>query len=666
MSFAPLVGNQAAIAAAKREFGGARVTIVVGSPASGRTTFVRCLEAHFRATLRFEFVDLDDGDLRATLRAKCCRRAGVLEAFAAQREYVDDRRGSRIVLDNVDASERNLVAIIEGTVAECPRAVGVVLVTDWPGLRKLSGLKKKGALTLQLSAPCKDAVQRWAFRTLLTDPGDDGAIARLRAMLRACRHSIHGLKRAYDLGLTPAQAAEDASAPGSHDNSSTLVKLFAGPLSFESLYGAVAHDGGSMLGQLAWHNAPSLIDEDRYVAVLAASMAGMEIERAAHLTHEFGACALGHALSLAPYAGVAPGADRAGMAYTTTMAQGGARAVARRALTSACDDRSVSERAWDACLSVPARARRPAGAKISPGTSADAKMSPADPPCAKISPGTSAGAKMSPRTSAGEMSPATGKEMSSLARLHAYLAQPRVMTAVVGGSLLCLTIVAVLVIRRVLQTSLVVQPVFNDLASGNGDRVVVKGSSIPDLANGLEFGYSFWLYLQPGPGAVSDRLVFAHPVDGNGCKVYLDRDSNAVRFAVSGASDAPAVKYVPMSRWVHLVAVCANGTLTWFVDGEVHSVHALDVPLTFSGPTGSLTICGGANTVGMSPFQGYCGYVSFMNFYPSPGLVKRMYNLGPTPKTGFFSMFGMAGYGVRSPVYKLATVRAGGEKSDKL
>lgn len=256
--------------------------------------------------------------------------------------------------------------------------------------------------------------------------------------------------------------------------------------------------------------------------------------------------------------------------------------------------------------------------------------------------------------------------MVSLAEIHEYLSRPKVMTVVVGVSVLCLTIVAVLVIRRILKTSLTVKAVFNDLVSGTGDKVVIKASKIPDMSNGAEFGYSFWLYLQPGPGADTDRLVLAHPVEGSGVKIFLDRRTNTVKFSASGAKDTPAIQYVPMSRWVHIVAVCANGTLTYYMDGEVHTVHAIDIPLTFAGPKGDLTISGGQNTPGSAGFSGYVGYVSYINFYPSPGLVKRLYNLGPTPTRGFFSMFGMAGYGLRSPVYKLATVKAGGEKGDKL
>ena len=361
MRFADLVGNQAAIGEARREFGLARLTIVVGPPLSGRTSFVSCMEDHFKDTLRFEYIDMEGVlDVKVALKAACTRKHGVMEAYAAGVEYMPDTRGLRVVLDNVDASERNLVPLVEETLESAERRVGIVMVTDLPGLRKLSILKKRGALTLHVTAPGKDAVVRWARRTLLTESGDEDEHAKMRAMLRVCKHSIYRLKKAYAEGLTVEQAAEDASAdePRDQDNATVLAALFSSPLDFDWLDRVVNCDGGSMLSQLAWHNAPVVMDEPSYVEAFAASMHGMVIERGAHLKHEFSTCALGHVLSLAPYAGTSSRVDKTCMTYTTTMAQGGARAVARRALTMKTDDKSVSETAWNACVCPEPKKRR--------------------------------------------------------------------------------------------------------------------------------------------------------------------------------------------------------------------------------------------------------------------------------------------------------------------
>jgi len=351
MRFAEFVGNQSVIAEAKRGFAASRMTLVVASPTCGRSSFVSCLEDHFRSSLRFVYPHLDEGDLKSVLRAHSTRKAGVMEAFSQGVEYAPDKRGLRIVLDDIDPSERNLVATLEETLKDCDRSVGIVIVTDPPGLRKLSLLKKKGALVLLIAAPGKDAVTRWARRRFLPDGATEDDHERLRSMLKACRLSIYRLERAYEENLTPKEAAATAPEASQQacDNTTTLVQLYTRPASSRELLEAVGYEGGSMLGQLAWHNAPHVFPDDRdYVVALAASLDGMVIERSAHLKHSSEMSALGHALSLAPYSGKIAKLDRCCISYTTTMAQGGARAVARRALTSMTDDRSVSERAWEA------------------------------------------------------------------------------------------------------------------------------------------------------------------------------------------------------------------------------------------------------------------------------------------------------------------------------
>jgi hypothetical protein len=46
-----------------------------------------------------------------------------------------------------------------------------------------------------------------------------------------------------------------------------------------------------------------------------------------------------------------------------------------------------------------------------------------------------------------------------------------------------------------------------------------------------------------------------------------------------------------MNRWVHVTMVYREGAITFFMDGEVHSVHRIDGVV--STPAGNLTIGGG-------------------------------------------------------------------------
>lgn len=357
MAFSAFVGNQATVAEAKRLLPLSRMTVVVGAPSTGKTTFVACLERHFESTTTFVRPDVEGvDDLRQTLWSVATRRQGVMEAFASGREFEATTRDVRIVIDDVDAREPHLESVLEEVLAGCGRHVGVVLVVDRAGIRKLSLLKKKGALVLHLAPPGKDAVQRWARRAYLPDSASEDEIARLRDIMRAGRMSISRIKKAYAAGQTVADVEGDIAAAGAEDldNSAALVELFSRRLDVSRLMDVVCMEGGSMMGQLAWHNAPGVAGAG-YPAALRASLPGMALERDAHLKHDPLASAVGHALSLAPYAGLAPRAERGAMSYTATIAHGAARAVARRTLAGCAPPGvSVAEHAWEVARAPPA------------------------------------------------------------------------------------------------------------------------------------------------------------------------------------------------------------------------------------------------------------------------------------------------------------------------
>lgn len=257
--------------------------------------------------------------------------------------------------------------MVEELVSKTPRSVGVVMVLDASGLRKMSQLKKKGALVLTLTSPGKDAVQRWARRDLLGDDATEEDQARLRSILKVSNNNISRTKRAFEQNRSSVDVAKDISGIGAEDvdNPTTIARLFKSPLSIDWLMDAVCLDGGSMLGQLAWHNASAFMGDAGYVRALDDSLQGMVLERSAHLRHDPSGSALGHVLSLSPYANITKHTvDRSSITYTTTMAHGGARAVARRSLASIADQRSVSERAWDACTTtVTSKPRKRPGVK---------------------------------------------------------------------------------------------------------------------------------------------------------------------------------------------------------------------------------------------------------------------------------------------------------------
>lgn len=238
------------------------------------------------------------------------------------------------------------------------------------------------------------------------------------------------------------------------------------------------------------------------------------------------------------------------------------------------------------------------------------------------------------------------------------MSNPYIILLVAILALAGLIVITVFIIKRVLSTSLKVEKVYKDIVSGSAAQVTVAASKIPDLVNGSEFAYSFWLYVQSASAVDRPRFVLGHPTGSTKAfTAYLDKVTNTLtcQFGEDPAQSA-SIQYLPMNRWVHVVVVYNNTTVTFFEDGEVHSVHALTN--SYDAGSGMLGISGGRDMgTTYAPFKGYVGHVAVMNFQPSPGLVKRLYASGPTATAGWLSVFGIPGYGLRNPVYKLNKVK---------
>lgn len=356
MPFSHFVGNQSVIALAKAEFASAKVTIVVGRVRGGRTTFVRCLEQQFADAFRFERYDCDDGvdALRTSICNADARKPGAMEAWISGRDDALVAPGLKVVLDDFDPTERGICAMLEGVATTLRGANGIVIVTDGGGLRKLSSMKKRGALVLALANPGREAVLRWARKALLPDCPEEADLDRLRAMMKACDNSIARLEVAYATGASPETAAMDSPDKVGEDNATMMHRIFGKGVTVDELMRMVEDDGGTMLGQLVVHNAPSTgMEDDAYVAALSASLDGMVLERSGHVRHEKLACTAGHVLSISPFLRASDRVDKAGFSYTSSMAQGGARAAARRAMSKAdlidLTDASVAEKAFCEC-----------------------------------------------------------------------------------------------------------------------------------------------------------------------------------------------------------------------------------------------------------------------------------------------------------------------------
>jgi hypothetical protein len=200
---------------------------------------------------------------------------------------------------------------------------------------------------------------------------------------------------------------------------------------------------------------------------------------------------------------------------------------------------------------------------------------------------------------------------------------------------------------RVLSTSLkAVNVTKTGVTPGDGAGHVVKTSDLPALLNGMEYGYSLWLYIEKFEERTAPRQVLAQ----DNVRVTLGRSANTLQyeFLRNGKWVGAEIEYVPMNRWVHVTMVYREGAITFFMDGEVHSVHRIDGVV--STPAGNLTIGGGGGDT--SSWKGDIGTVTVLNYYPSVSDVKRFYWAGPVG-SGALKWIGMNNYGIRTPMYRL-------------
>jgi hypothetical protein len=211
---------------------------------------------------------------------------------------------------------------------------------------------------------------------------------------------------------------------------------------------------------------------------------------------------------------------------------------------------------------------------------------------------------------------------------------------------------------RILSTSLkAVDVTKSDVTRGDGPGVTIDSSSLPAALNGLEFGYSLWLYVDKFEQRTYPRQVLRQ--DNVLVTLGATDATLKMQFKTSGGAwldgdgQTAVIDYVPMSRWVHIVMVFRQGAVTFFMDGEVHSVHRI-VGGPTDQPSGKLLIAGGSTTPSppTSTWKGDIGSVTVLNYYPSINDVKRFYWRGPVG-AGNLKWLGMNKYGVRAPVYRI-------------
>ena len=209
--------------------------------------------------------------------------------------------------------------------------------------------------------------------------------------------------------------------------------------------------------------------------------------------------------------------------------------------------------------------------------------------------------------------------------------------------------------------------------------VISNDVTLPKLYNGIEFSYSFWLFLCAEDIQNTDNnkfilarcptnesLVNASPVfsmDGetNKMHVALKIRKNTHSPTLKGIHNdttgyfTSTIDYVPLQRWVNVLLVVDNQFIQIFVDGELRNVEDISTNNKYRipvAPDGSMVIgkIGGENMLNKNSF---ISKVQVSNYALTIDHAKLLYKAGPL-NTSILSSLGINTIGIRSPFYTIS------------
>lgn len=124
------------------------------------------------------------------------------------------------------------------------------------------------------------------------------------------------------------------------------------------------------------------------------------------------------------------------------------------------------------------------------------------------------------------------------------------------------------------------------------------------------------------------------------------------------------IPYIPLQRWVHIAVVVnenANGgSIIAYVDGDISKTvttgdisngSQLKIMNLDLDKMGDLYVGGSFESQSGPGFSGLISKVSLFNYDLNNKDIYEDYNRGPL--SGFLTQYGLANYGIRSPVYKI-------------
>lgn len=203
-------------------------------------------------------------------------------------------------------------------------------------------------------------------------------------------------------------------------------------------------------------------------------------------------------------------------------------------------------------------------------------------------------------------------------------------------------------------------------ASSEDKQVVIKqdtlkypeGKQIPFSENertGIEFTYSFFLYVNPSTFTQRDMLYhvfhkgFTVPWPLMGPAVFIKGDTNTMRVVMNTYKNpycALDIENIPVRKWFHVALVCRKNALEVYINGNLRKKLPFEESLPYQNfqdiilfsqvrtvVRGSTTpALGGQNFEVDGVFKGNLSSLIYLNYAASFSEIAGMVNVGPSKK----------------------------------
>lgn len=266
------------------------------------------------------------------------------------------------------------------------------------------------------------------------------------------------------------------------------------------------------------------------------------------------------------------------------------------------------------------------------------------------------------------------------------LSQDSVIIIFVVICMIIIIIVTIYIVKMMRNSNLKQVPLTKKLISFEDKLTVpfkVPASALSVTSRGQEFSYSFWIYLGEYATTVNHKLVYQRGTNPGNSSVTtfpsttspiiaLHKGTNKLMFALSTTASSgtnslddifnkksgylvATIDYLPLHRWIFASMVLRDNVLTIYMDGDIYSViTTADIPTSSSSNRPIVSASYGDGFIGdlNQSTPGFVSKFSFYNYAVTQSELKHWYNNGPVTKS-MLSFFGIANYGLRSPIYNL-------------